>query len=453
MRAFFIVLLGCSLIWLVLQGFRRVQAGDDSAEAGVLLPAAPFVDTASAQSPLALEPSTQPASLTPIPSIPQPVAAATVAAAPTPDPPKPQLVESVRGEDDTTRAIADESEVASLLARRPRDISAYLDGDGRSLPPGRRALVRALQRVVLGPVDEARRMADELESQDGVRVAEIAYVKQALSTDSVPVVAASGQDSPLLLGATMARLAQRADAALAAGKSRDAALALGEWLLGELSAPWKADRESLRTRSESLARAQAGYRWNPDGGWSFVDETVREGDSLISIRKRAIDQHPNLLMCTGLIERANALRGGVIHPGQHVRIPTSRASVLVDLDAHWALFRLDDEVVAAWEIGVGKPGTATPPGEYRAGEKTEQPMWFRPGQTPVPFGDPENPLGTRWIAWQRPDGTATGLGFHGTKDPESIGDDQSQGCVRMRRDAIEELFEILPRGARIIVQP
>ena len=64
---------------------------------------------------------------------------------------------------------------------------------------------------------------------------------------------------------------------------------------------------------------------------------------------------------------------------------------------------------------------------------------------PVPFGDPENPLGTRWIAWRASDGTNSGLGFHGTKEPDSVGQDLSQGCVRMLNRDVEELYEILGR--------
>src|SRR5260221_14564735 len=47
--------------------------------------------------------------------------------------------------------------------------------------------------------------------------------------------------------------------------------------------------------------------------------------------------------------------------------------------------------------------------------------WFRAGQPPVPAGDPRNPLGTRWVAWLTADGEKTHLGFHGTRDPDSIG--------------------------------
>ena len=110
------------------------------------------------------------------------------------------------------------------------------------------------------------------------------------------------------------------------------------------------------------------------------------------------------------------------------------------------------EVAQAFEVGIGKDG-GTQLGEYQVGDKKEDPMWFRQGQKPVPFGSPENPLGTRWIAWLSPAGETTGLGFHGTNQPESIGKDESQGCIRMRNADVEELFEILPKGAAIHVQP
>ena len=76
-------------------------------------------------------------------------------------------------------------------------------------------------------------------------------------------------------------------------------------------------------------------------------------------------------------------------------------------------------------------------------------MWFRQGEDPVPFGDPENPLGTRWIAWKG----SNGLGFHGTWESEKIGQAASDGCIRMRNEDVEMLFEVLPRGSRIVVLP
>jgi len=304
----------------------------------------------------------------------------------------------------------------------------------------------------MGSEAEVRRIAEGFEPGDTVRIEEVQFLRGAIASSAARPEGIYTGESLMVLAASLSRRTRAAEAHLAAGQNREAALAYGEVLVGVLDAPWKTGREFLQACSDGLARAQRGYRWNPKADWSSITVRVEPGDSLIGVRKRVLEGHPDLLVCTGEIARANGLQGETIHPGDALRIPTAHPNVLVDLDSHWALYRMDAEVVGAWEIGIGKPGSETPPGEYRTGEKSKEPMWFRPGHPPVPFGDPENPLGTRWIAWQLLDGRNSSLGFHGTRDPESIGEDQSQGCVRMRREAIEELYEILPRGAVIRVR-
>jgi hypothetical protein len=232
----------------------------------------------------------------------------------------------------------------------------------------------------------------------------------------------------------------------------NAARAYSSLLLELINAPWRADPALLRAWSDALRAEQRHWRWNKRGDWPSIQVKVETGDNLIELRKRVVKENPELLVCTGQITRANELPSSVIHPGEMLRIPTERARMLVDLDAHWAFYLLGQEVVAAWEVGVGKDGSETKTGQYLVGDKRDEPMWFRAGKPPVPYGDPENPLGTRWIAWLQLDGSGTGLGFHGTNDPASIGKDQSQGCIRMRNPDVEELAEILPRGASITVQ-
>jgi len=462
MRALVILVLAGGLLWLALQGFRSVRAEKESPpeppRAGFILPPR---ESVTAEAPAAAPPQSnptsaparEPESAAGTASKETPAIAKAPEAVPTPsealaskpelaDPPPPARAAA------PSTASPDELGAAGLILERPGEIPGFLQGPGRALAPERKQLALALHHLVLGSGAEVRRIADQFEPGDGVRIDEVEFLRSALDS---PDLAYSG-DSPMLRAASLSRAARAAEAHLAAGRSRDAALAYGAVLLGVLDAPWKSGREFLQACSDGLARAQRGYRWNPQADWPSIAVKVESGDSLISVRKRALESHPDLLVCTGEIARANGLRGEMIHPGELLRIPTAHPNVLVDLDQHWALYRLDAEVVAAWEIGIGKPGSETPPGEYRAGEKTKEPMWFRAGHPPVPFGDPENPLGTRWIAWQLLDGKNSSLGFHGTRDPQSIGDDQSQGCVRMRKEAIEDLFEILPRGAVIRVR-
>jgi len=246
---------------------------------------------------------------------------------------------------------------------------------------------------------------------------------------------------------------REAEAAMADGRPRDAVRALSSLLMAELAAPGGADPARLARWSERLHAAQREHRWHRRGTWPSREVVVQAGDSLISVRKRALTENPGLVVCTGQIARANQLDGDVIHPGGKLRIPLDRVQVLVDLDAHWIFYGVGDEVIAAWPVGVGKESSATQVGSYVVGEKSQSPMWFPKGRKPVPFGDPENPLGSRWIAWHDAAKESTRLGFHGTKEPDSIGKDASQGCIRMRTPDIEELYEILPVGAEIHVQP
>jgi lipoprotein-anchoring transpeptidase ErfK/SrfK len=45
------------------------------------------------------------------------------------------------------------------------------------------------------------------------------------------------------------------------------------------------------------------------------------------------------------------------------------------------------------------------------------------------------------------------LGFHGTTDPDTVGGAVSSGCVRLRNEDVEVLFEILPEKSDVVVQP
>jgi L,D-transpeptidase ErfK/SrfK len=56
------------------------------------------------------------------------------------------------------------------------------------------------------------------------------------------------------------------------------------------------------------------------------------------------------------------------------------------------------------------------------------------------------------MGWSTPDGARTSYGFHGTWEPESIGQAASDGCIRLLNDDAEELFLVLPEGAPIRIQ-
>ncbi|MBK8179799.1 MAG: L,D-transpeptidase family protein [Planctomycetes bacterium] len=347
----------------------------------------------------------------------------------------------------------EEIEIAAILLHRPwSEVSVRL-GQSR-LPEDRRNLFAAVSASLAGDRERAQGFAKGLDKSDELSARERALLASALQAAPVaPVAAAAGTDSVAAMAITLALRARDGARMLAAGRHAEAASAFSEVLLGDALANWPSDRTALQRWSDGLNQAQAGHRWNVKGNWPSVTITVKSGDSLTSLRQRALKEHSGLLLCTGLIQRVNQLRNEKdLHPGDVLRLPTDRAHMVVDISTRWVLYMMGNEVVSAWEGGVGKPGNDTVPGNYVIGGKLKNPTWFRPGAKPVPFGDPENPLGTRWLAWLS-NGVDSSLGFHGTTDPSSVGGAVSSGCIRMRNEDVEVLYEILPEKAEVLVQP
>ena len=99
-----------------------------------------------------------------------------------------------------------------------------------------------------------------------------------------------------------------------------------------------------------------------------------------------------------------------------------------------------------YPIAIGQPGKfETPVGSYRIESRTKDPTWFPPEWSGLPDeavpAGPSNPLGDRWIGI-----TASGIGFHSTTAPMSIGQAVSHGCMRMYPNSVRELFEKVQVG-------
>ena len=100
-------------------------------------------------------------------------------------------------------------------------------------------------------------------------------------------------------------------------------------------------------------------------------------------------------------------------------------------------------------VGTGRQNR-TPTGAFKTSGKEKNPDWYSP-KGKIPFGEKGNVLGTRWIRL-KPTGKVSrkvsGLGIHGTWEPESIGKAKSNGCIRMLNKDVEELFAILPNETK-----
>ncbi len=136
-------------------------------------------------------------------------------------------------------------------------------------------------------------------------------------------------------------------------------------------------------------------------------------------------------------------------------------TIVVDTSTHFLYLVENFGNARRYGIGVGKAGLSLK-GEATVERKAKWPNWRptanmirrEPGKYAryaggVP-GGPGNPLGSRALYLYR-NGRDTMYRIHGTTEPSSIGRSVSNGCVRMINAHVEDLFERVPLGTRVII--
>ncbi|OKH34660.1 L,D-transpeptidase [Calothrix sp. HK-06] len=149
----------------------------------------------------------------------------------------------------------------------------------------------------------------------------------------------------------------------------------------------------------------------------------------------------------------NVITDKLKKPGEEVETEpaTDEIHLVVKLRAKTVYVYRGLEIIATYSIAVGKSGWETPKGIYKVFEQEINPIFksFKTGRIIQP--GPENPLGPRWIGiWT--DGK-TRLGFHGTNQPELIGQAVSHGCIRMHNKDVIALFDKVKVGTVVKVEP
>lgn len=170
-----------------------------------------------------------------------------------------------------------------------------------------------------------------------------------------------------------------------------------------------------------------------------TDYTVQPGDSLARIARR-------FGTTVELIEKSNQLRTSVIRPGDRLRVFSGAWSIRVNKTRNDLVLSLNDRFFKRYRVGTGE-FAKTPTGEFKITDRIAQPIWWRPDGRTIPYGDPENLLGTHWLALD-----VKGYGLHGTWEPETIGRQASLGCVRLLNDDIAELFTLVTIGTPVVIE-
>lgn len=180
---------------------------------------------------------------------------------------------------------------------------------------------------------------------------------------------------------------------------------------------------------------------------NMKSHVIQTGDRVITIAKQ-YDVNKELIELTNGMNASS-----IIREGNKIKIVTGVGSVKVNKKKHTLLLFLNGIFVKRYKIGLGKENK-TPEGIFKvnASGKIIRPPWYNKatGQDLeyTEGGTNGNPLGTHWI----PFSDGSGIGIHGTWVPNSIGKDESNGCVRMLNEEVKEVYAFMKEGSTVEIE-
>ena len=135
--------------------------------------------------------------------------------------------------------------------------------------------------------------------------------------------------------------------------------------------------------------------------------------------------------------------------------PEAPGTIVIDTSNTYLFLVLDGRKAIRYGIGVGREGF-TWSGAERISKMSEWPDWHPPAEMieRQPYlprfmaGGEGNPLGARALYLGK-----TLYRIHGTNQPSTIGKFVSSGCIRLTNADIEDLFNRVQIGTRVVVLP
>jgi lipoprotein-anchoring transpeptidase ErfK/SrfK len=201
-----------------------------------------------------------------------------------------------------------------------------------------------------------------------------------------------------------------------------------------------------------------GPRRFPDDEFGGV-YVVQPGDSLAKIAM----QHD---ISWEMLSRVNGIDPRHLRSGATIKIiegpffaVVSKRKFTMDLYLGGLPGEKSAMFVTSYPVGLGRDDS-TPLGTWmiEPHRKLKHPTYYSPrGEGVIAADDPKNPLGGFWIGLTGTEGQAVGkmsYGIHGTIDADSIGKQSSMGCIRLGKDDIPVVFDMMVEGkSMVVVQP
>lgn len=175
----------------------------------------------------------------------------------------------------------------------------------------------------------------------------------------------------------------------------------------------------------------------------LTEYTVNKGDTISYIAQKYGVSPVSIMVINNINDPRKLLAGQTIKIGNIIFEP-SKIKIVVDLFHSKMYVYYKNHLLKKLPVAVGR-ADATPPGKYVVMEKRKDPALYWNGEI-IPPGSLVNGLGTRWIGLSDPQ-----YGIHGTTKPWEIGRRISHGCIRLKNEDVEKLFEFVPMGTEVLV--
>lgn len=180
--------------------------------------------------------------------------------------------------------------------------------------------------------------------------------------------------------------------------------------------------------------------------------TVQMNETLYSISSIAL--YNGIGESSGTIKKGQTLQipnpyyvtGGGSNADEPAKASKRKLAIVIDLSVNKLYVFSGGTVERSFDIASGKQKGLTPIGSFEIMTKIKNPWYSAKG---IPGGDPQNPLGSRWLGLDVPNTRGTKYGIHGTNAPESIGTYASAGCIRMQNKDVVWLFDTIPTGTKV----
>lgn len=133
-----------------------------------------------------------------------------------------------------------------------------------------------------------------------------------------------------------------------------------------------------------------------------------------------------------------------LQPGQELKVVRGPFNAVIHLDRFELALLLHSRYAGRFRIGIGRDSQLLE-GSYLVRDKVVNPTYYGNGRQ-IDADDPNNPLGERLI------GLGSQMSIHGTNDPQAIGRSGGPGCLCLGSRDVEDVFDILSVGSRVVIQ-